>query len=99
MTDFEADVKAGTIFRKKECVRCGAVDYEQFLGISGISGEGWEETPEYETHGFGSVVIVPYLPGVERAAFTLCPNCARVFQKRINQFLGISSIEEREQKE
>ena len=93
MTDFEADVKAGTIFRKKECVRCGAVDYEQFLGIS---GEGWEETPEYETHGFGSVVIVPYLPGVERAAFTLCPNCARVFQKRINQFLGISSIEERE---
>lgn len=96
MTDFDAEVKAGTIFRKKECVRCGAVDYEQFLGISGAD---WEETPDYETHGFGSVVIVPYLPGVERAAFTLCPNCARVFQKRINQFLGISSIEEREPEE
>jgi hypothetical protein len=96
MTDFETDVKAGNIYRKKVCDRCGAVDYEQFLGIS---GEGWEETPDYETHGFGSVVIVPYLPGVERAAFTLCPNCARVFQKRINQFLGISSIEEREQEE
>ncbi len=84
MTDFEADVKAGNIYRKKVCDRCGAVDYEQFLGIS---GEGWAETPEYETHGFGSVAIVPYLPGVERAAFTLCPGCAKDFQTKIKWFL------------
>ena len=84
MTDFETDVKAGNIYRKKVCDRCGAVDYEQFLGISGAD---WEETPDYETHGFGSVVIVPYLPGVEGAEFTLCPNCAKDFQTKIKWFL------------
>lgn len=91
MTDFEADVKAGNIYRKKVCDRCGATDYEKYLGTS---GEGWEAMPDYDTHGFGSVVIVPYLPDVDRSTFTLCPDCARVFQKRINQFLGISSIDE-----
>jgi hypothetical protein len=84
MTDFEADVKAGNIYRKKVCDRCGAVDYEQFLGISGAD---WEETPDYETHGFGSVVIVPYLPGVDSTAFTLCPDCAKDFQTKIKCFL------------
>ena len=49
--------------------------------------EGWEETPDYETHGFGSVVIVPYLPGVDRSTFTLCPDCAKDFQTKIKWFL------------
>lgn len=84
MTDFEADVKAGNIYRKKVCDRCGATDYEKYLGTS---GEDWEATPDYETHGFGSVVIVPYLPDVDRSTFTLCPDCAKDFQTKIKWFL------------
>ena len=50
MRDFDNDVAAGSIFRKVVCERCGAENYEKFLGFN---GEGWESYPSYEGAGFG----------------------------------------------
>lgn len=81
--DFEADVKAGNIFRKKVCQRCGAIDYEKY---NGMVGHDWEEHPVYDGRGFGAIVIVPYAKGMERTVINLCPDCAAEFGEIIKNF-------------
>lgn len=86
MSNFDNDVAAGSIFRKVVCERCGAVNYEKFLGFN---GEGWNSYPSYEGAGFGAVVIVPYVQGCNRKEMVLCPDCARKLDKIISDFMEV----------
>lgn len=91
MDRFLDEVKAGNIFRKKECVRCGAIDYERYMGEH---GHDWEEYSVYEGQGFGSVVINPYVKGMERTEFVLCPACGQILKQRLEKFLEEGTVNE-----
>ena len=77
-------MNSGVLYRKKTCQRCGAEKMEKFIGYKGAD---WQEEPEFEKSGFGTIVIVPYdIPIIHRQEIKLWDNCASEFNSMLNTF-------------